>query len=78
MDAVDQSQRGVDGSTPGIGELESVEHLPATLSEEIGERTRLAEGDEAGVHPVLQRSAMTNEVEPPVRALSPTAHLRVR
>jgi hypothetical protein len=55
LEVVDQSQRGGDVRTPGLGDLESREQLASLDPEQVGYRAGLAEVDERRVDAALER-----------------------
>jgi len=66
---VDDPQAAREGRRPGLGDGEAREELAALGPEEIAHRNRMAEGDQGGVDPVLERRPVADEVEPEARPL---------
>jgi hypothetical protein len=77
LEVVDQRQADVDVASPRIGDGEPVEQLAAGVPERVGDRARMAEGDQRGVDAVLQRRAMADEVQPEAGRLALAAKGRV-
>ena len=75
---VDEPERRLDVAPPRLGELQTIEQLAAAHAEEVGHRTGMAEGHEAGVDPVLERRAVLHEVQAEAGPLSIGAHRGTR
>jgi hypothetical protein len=77
VEDLDQPQRGGHVPGPRLGQLE-VGQLAATgRAEQIRHRTRMTEGHQRGVNPVLQRRAVPHQVQPPAGPLPLAAHRRI-
>jgi hypothetical protein len=74
---VDQAQAGLDHALPRLGQSEPGEQQATTNAEQVGDRARLAVGEQDCVHTLLQARAVTHQVQPPPRTLSLRAHERV-
>ena len=69
LEIIDQDQAGVDVRAPRLGHLELLQESPAGDAEQVGHVALVAEGDQRRVHPVLQRRAMFDQMQPPPRDL---------
>ena len=63
LEVVDQVKARVDALAPRIGNLETVEQLPARDSEQVGDRTRMPEGEHRGVDTVLEHRLVLDQVK---------------
>ena len=69
LEIVDQHQAGVDVRAPRLGHVELLQEPAAGDAEQVGHMALVAEGDQRRVHPVLQRRAMLDQMQPPARDL---------
>ncbi|MGH2716629.1 MAG: hypothetical protein ACRDM7_22635 [Thermoleophilaceae bacterium] len=77
LEVVDQHDRGGDVPPPRFRHLEPLEQLPPTDPEQVGDRARLAEVDQARVDPVLEHRAVLHQMQTKVRQLALLADPRV-
>jgi hypothetical protein len=77
LEVVDQPQADLDVASPRVGDGQAVQQLAAGVTEEVGDRARVAEGDQRGVDAVLQRRAVPDQVQPKARRLALAANRRV-
>ena len=75
LEIVDQHQARVDVRAPRLGDLELTEQSAAGDAEQVGHVPLVAEGDQRRVHPVLQRRAVLDQVQPPTGDLPLAAQL---
>jgi hypothetical protein len=78
VEQVDEPQRGGHVTGPRLGQLEAGQQPPAGGAEQVRHRAGMAEGQQRGVDPVLQRGAVAHQVQPPAGPLPLGAHRRVR
>ena len=64
VELVDEAEARGERGRPGLGDRERGEELPTLRPEQVGDRDRVAEGDEGGVDPVLEGGPVADEVEP--------------
>ena len=69
LEIIDQHQAGVDVRAPRLGHVELLEQSAAGDAEQVGHVALVAEGDQRRVHPVLQRRAVLDQMQPPPRDL---------
>jgi hypothetical protein len=69
VELVDQTQAGLDRALPRLRQAEPKRELAAAHSEQVGDRTGLAVGEQDGVHALLQARAVTHQVQAPARTL---------
>jgi len=69
-------QRGGDVARPGFGQLQPMQQFPPADAEQIRHRARVTEGQQGGVDAVLQRGAVTDQVQAPAGAFAFGAHRR--
>src|SRR5207249_1031444 len=69
VELVDQLQTRGEGARPWLRQLEPVEQVAAGDAEQIGDRTRLAVGEQDRVHALLEAGAVTDEMQPEARPL---------
>jgi hypothetical protein len=70
LDVVDQHDRGGDVPPPRFWHLEPLEQLPPLDPEQVGDRARLAEVDQARVDPVLEHRAVLHQMQTKARQLA--------
>ena len=75
LEIVDQHQAGVDVRAPRLGDVELLEESAARDAEQVGHVALVAERDQRGVHPVLQRRAVLDQMQPPAGDLPLAAQL---
>jgi hypothetical protein len=63
LEVVDQHDRGGDVPPPRFWQLEPLEQLPPLDPEQVGDRARLAEVDQARVDPVLEHRAVLHQLQ---------------
>src|SRR5262245_34238455 len=78
LELVDQAQARLDRALPGLRQSESGEQLAAAVTEEIRDWTRLAVGEQDGVHALLEARTMTNHVQSPTGTFTLGANKRIR
>jgi hypothetical protein len=66
----DQLEARVDVAPPRVGDRHPVEQLAAGEPEQIADRARMTERHQRRVDPVLQRRAVTHQMEPVARQLT--------
>ena len=69
-------QRGGGVGGPGLGQRQPGQQLPAAGAEQVRHRARMAEREQGGVDPVLQRGAVAHQVQPPAGPFPLGAHRR--
>src|SRR3954449_2314781 len=75
---VDHAQARLDRLAPAFGNVELGQQLAAAHAEEVRDRARLAEVDQARVDAVLQRATVLDQVQPEARQLACRARLGIR
>jgi len=63
VEQVDQPQARLERGAPRLGDLESVQQLPARAAEQVGDGTRLVSGDQRGVDAVLERRPLVHQMQ---------------
>jgi hypothetical protein len=78
LEIVDEPQVDVDVRPPRLRDRESIEQLATGVTEQMRHRARMPERDQRRVDAVLQRRAMTNQMQPQTSqlALAPNARIR--
>src|SRR5215211_7243290 len=74
---VDQLEAGVDVPAPRVRDRHAVEQLATSVTEQIADRARVAERHQRRVDAVLQRRAVTYQVQPVAGQLALVANARV-
>jgi hypothetical protein len=72
LEIVDQPERDVDVAAPRVRDLQAVEQLASGQAEQVADRARVPERDQRRMDPVLERRAMTHQVQPETRELTLT------
>jgi hypothetical protein len=71
------SRLGVDVAAPRVGDRQTVEQLAPSEPEQIADRAGMAESDQRRVDTILQRAAVTNQVQAKARQLALAADRRI-
>jgi len=62
VQVADQLKAGVDGPAPRLRDLQAIEQLTAGDTEQVADRTRMAEGDQRRVDAVLEHRAVLDQM----------------
>lgn len=66
----DQAHARLQGASPGLGDLEALEQLPAAPAEEVRDGAGMPMRDQSGVDAVFERGPLAHEVQPEASALA--------